>query len=667
MASSDSSLPAPAPPNDVPANEPTGQTSGGLLRSVGVISLLTGISRVLGLARDVLLAAFFFGPLLDAFLLAFTVPNLFRRLFGEGALSAAFVPVMVERVEEDRREETDGRLPRASALASAVLSFLTASLGVIAAAGIAIFLLLSVIGVFDETGILTARLLAVMLPYMVLICAAALLMGALNSLGHFAAPAAAPPLLNIILIGAIVVLAVWPRPLGDEQSTWVYGLALAVLVGGAAQLLLQVPFLLRRGVRLYPRWAPRDEPVRRVGRALGPVVLGLAVFQVNVLFDRLIAMWLVPEDGAVSVLFLGNRLVQLPLALFAVALGTVALPHLSGLVARGKHRAAQDGLARLLQLLFFMVAPAGVGLALISEPLVQLLFGHGELGNTFGAVDRAARVVQYYSMGLAGFSGVILLSRAFYAKGDTVTPMRIALLAVAANLILNLILVHFLAESGLALASSLSSLLQMALLALLLFGSDTLERVARPGWQRSAVITLGAFAAGVAGALIIYYGIVPAVADRLNALFDVQPGERNELLLKARLLFVQRIAATQGGTAVFCAAVFGLIASFHGTKHARETAMRVVKIALTVVPLGVLVHWFVWSLPPTGDTIWVPLQRVAAPVIVGVLGYWFLGGLVQLREYELVRATVKRWRGGESLREAAVEQMGRKETEDASP
>ena len=298
--------------------EPADESPGGeqaRLRPAMVIGALTMTSRVLGLVRDVLFASLFFGRALDAFALAFTVPNLFRRLFGEGALAGALVPAFVKKLEADDR---DG----AGRLAAKALGALTVLLGGVALAVIIVSALVALVAGVDSKVGLVAGVLAVVMPYVVLICGAAVVMAYLNASQRFGAPAAAPVLLNVTLITAAVL----------TRSVW--GLAAGVIVGGVLQFAVQYIPARRLGLPAFPRFDRRDPDLRAVGRTLVPVVAGLAAFQVNVLLDRLIAEALIPGDGAVGSLFLGNRLMQLPLAVFAIAIATAALPTLTSCAAR---------------------------------------------------------------------------------------------------------------------------------------------------------------------------------------------------------------------------------------------------------------------------------------------------------------------------------------------
>ena len=508
---------------------------------------------------------------------------------------------------------------------------------------------------FDEPRALTWKLLAIMLPYVVLICAAALTMAVLNATGHFAAPAAAPILLNVTLIAAVVIVCVWPRPLGDDPASRVYALALAVLAGGVLQLAIQWPVMRARGIRLRVRWAnaTSDPDVRRIGRALGPVVIGLAVFQINVLVDRLIALWLVPHDGAVSVLFLGNRLIQFPLAIFGIALATVALPKLSSLEVDGRGREARRLLARTLEQAMFVIGPAAVGLAILAQPAVQLMFGYGQFAADPEALSRAARVVQLYSVGLVAFGAVTILSRAFYAKGDTKTPMKIGLAAVGLNLALNLALVGPLQEAGLALASSLAAFAQMGLLTVFLWRAQITSKgrdaYALSGKQASIMVCLlavfGVLGVSVLGALLAQHVILPEVCLFMEGVFGVvRNPASNAALLDERIAEVGLIGGTHIGAGLFCALLFGVTGWLTGDDAARRTAVRTVKIAGVILPMAVLVHWFMWSLPPDGESFMVPLQRALAPLAIGVLAYWFFGGMFQLEEYMALREALAKRR-----------------------
>lgn len=460
-----------------------------MLRSAGLVGSWTLLSRCLGLIRDVLMAGLFGTSLpMSAFVVAFMVPNLFRRLFGEGALSAAFIPVFVET----RKREGDGE---AWCLARRVFSLLTLILvGITAVGWVAAGVGLQ--GVPPDTkAYAILSLLRIMLPYLVFICLAALSMGILNSFRHFAVPAATPVLLNVVWITAL--LTVVPRLSGDPFHQ-IRAVAWAVVVAGVVQLGCQIPVLIRFGYR--PGWSlsVHDAKVRRVIRLMGPAALGLAVTQINVVIDKLLAAWVAP--WAPAALFYSERLVYLPLGIFATALGTVLLPALSGHVAEAREDRIPGAVNHALRNLLYVMTPAAVGLVVLAGPIVDLIFRWRQ----FDAASAAHTVIalQCYAPGLVMFSLVKVLVPVFYARQDTRTPVRVALAAVGLNLALNILFVmtwpHPYKHAGLALATVLASAFNGGVLALLVH-----RQCGSPGWRSIAASVLRSLAcAGIMGASV---------------------------------------------------------------------------------------------------------------------------------------------------------------------
>jgi len=595
-----------------PDTEETNAPGDGLAtaRSGGavVIGSLTMTSRVLGLVRDILFASLFFGRSLDAFVLAFTVPNLFRRLFGEGALSGALVPVLVGKINKDDREG-------AARLAARVLGAVVLGLGGVALAVSAVGAVVALaMGPTSGTGLL-AGVLAVVMPYVVPICAAAVMMAFLNAHGRFAPSAVSPVLLNIALITAALL-----RPT-------VWSLAVAVLVGGALQFAVQFVAARRLGLPARPEVELADPDLHRVGRALLPVVLGFAVFQINVLMDRLIAWVLVPGDGAVGSLFLGNRLMQLPLAVFAIAIATAALPSLASHASRREEDAFRSALRAGTRAILFWTVPAGVGLALLAEPLVALLFRRGSFLAASWALEKTSLVVIFYAPGLVAFGLAALYSRALYARGRQSLVVRAALASVGVNLILNVALVLVFrrvalapvvggavtsGEAGLALASSLSGFVYLAMLSAFLARGDNALR-------RGAALAGEAMAAGVAAALV-----TAALLQTDAALWGW-----DWLWLAPRL----PVVVCAGGLAAAGVAVAGPDPELRGPFG---------RIALTAVLMGVFANLVLSSLPRAGPSWSFAAQRALAPVLLGAAAYWFLAGLTAGPEYDQAREALAR-------------------------
>ncbi|MBN1504811.1 MAG: murein biosynthesis integral membrane protein MurJ [Candidatus Eisenbacteria bacterium] len=425
--------------------------------SAGKIGLGTLASRVLGLVRDMTKAYFFgTGMAADAFTVAFRIPNLLRALLGEGTLSAAFVPVFGEYLAtKDRRE--------AWALAGVVWSLLAVVLVAVCLAGVLITPLLVKVMVYGYRGVpgkldLTISLTRMMFPYIVFVGLAALAMGMLNSLRHFFAPAFSPVLLNVGMIAAMVILC--PR-MGDVPEEQVYGLAVGVLAGGAAQLAIQIPFLKKKGMsfRFRPDW--HHPGVRRILGLMLPGLVGLGVLEINTFVDTFLGALLAP--GSVAALEYGNRLMQLPLGIFGVALGTAILPTMAIQAAREDYGQLRDTFAFAVRFVCFIMIPAALALVVLRYPIVRLLFERGEFRHG-QSVSMTTWALMFYASGLAFYGSVKCVAPVFYSLKDTRTPVKTAVTAMLANIVLNVILMQFLGLGGLALATALSSLLNLTLL-----------------------------------------------------------------------------------------------------------------------------------------------------------------------------------------------------------
>ncbi|MFO8032271.1 MAG: murein biosynthesis integral membrane protein MurJ [Desulfohalobiaceae bacterium] len=423
-----------------------------IARGAAVISGATFISRVLGFLRDVVLAfALGAGPLADAFFVAFRIPNLLRRLFAEGSLTMAFVPVFTETRQNQGQEE-------AFALARSTLAWLLLILGglsLLAMAGAGPLTMLIAPGFVQDQEIfqLTTNLVRICFPYILFISGMALCMGVLNSLQHFLAPALAPALLNVVLILAALLGLAWGWSLP-------YVLAWGVLVAGLGQFLFQQPFLARQGFTWRGTWSWRNPGVQRVGQLMLPTVLGAAVYQINILVNTMLASLLV--QGSISYLYYADRLVQFPLGVFGVALSTAALPSLSGLASAGRQQEFTQTLNMTLGLNLFISLPAAAGLMGLAQPLIETLFGRGAFGQP--AVTSTAWALVGYSLGLPAFCCVRSLVSAFYALQDTKTPVLVASICLFLNIALGLLLMQFLSHTGLALAVALSSWANILLL-----------------------------------------------------------------------------------------------------------------------------------------------------------------------------------------------------------
>ncbi len=483
-----------------------------LIAGTWIVSLGTLASRVLGMLRDMATAAVLGmsgSGVMDAFVLAFRIPNTFRRLFGEGALTASYLPVLAEKLEQDRKA--------AWQVASVTLTGLAVVLAAVVLAietGLAFWWAAS--GGSDKVQLLIG-LCAVMMPYMLLICLAAQVAATLNALGHFATPALVPTLLNIAWLSGAWLLA--PR-LTDEPAGQAYVLAWCVLAAGVLQLGVQLPVLRRLGFRFDLNWPAARPSVVRIVMSMGPMVVGLAITQINTLVDSFLAWGLArapdgPEriawlglpypmqQGAAAAIYFGERLYQFPMGILGLAVATAIFPLLSRHAARGDHHRLAADLTLGLRLVLFLGVPASAGLVLLSEPLTRLLFERGR----FQPEDtvRAARVIACYSTAVWAFCALPVLVRGYYAWSDRITPVRVGAAVIVLDLAMNLALIWPLAEAGLAVATAISACVQAVALAVLFSRHKTAL-----GWNvlgatalRTAVATalMGAAVGGLQGVM----------------------------------------------------------------------------------------------------------------------------------------------------------------------
>ncbi len=423
-----------------------------LWKRVCTIGSWTLISRVLGLIRDRLMGAFFGASLiLDAFYVAFALPNMVRNLFGEGALSSAFIPRYAQLRESDPEQ--------ADAFAGLVLTRLAVLLSSLAAVGM--LLCAGLMLWSDQQKITLVAVLAfAQLPYLVFICVSAIMAGVLNTRKHFAVPAAAPIILNICMIGTVL------------YAQDVYLLPYAIFCTGVLQLLLHVLALRFIGGVPSCRWKSNETFVE-MKKALLPTIIAASVFQINAFLDAIIAYkFLDDATGAVVILYFANRLLQFPLALIAHGVGTAAYPEMSRVALSG-YAATGSLLCRVNKLLMALVMPAAVGLYLVAEPLTRCIYQAGAFGDA--SVLRVVAVTQIYAFGLIPIALSKILVRSFHAHRNQMTPMWIAIIGVFLNLLLNIALVMYtdLNERGLALASIVSSFLMCALYVAILLRRGT--------------------------------------------------------------------------------------------------------------------------------------------------------------------------------------------------
>jgi putative peptidoglycan lipid II flippase len=397
-------------------------------KAAGIIGLAVMCSRLLGLAREQIFAALFGGGgAMDAFTAAFRIPNLLRDLFAEGALSTAFVTTFSKTIARGG-DEAAWRLANKVATLTAVV------LGALCIAGMlfSVQLVAALAPGFDPAkAALTAELTRIMFPFILLVSLAALVMGMLNSHSVFGMPAMASSFFNLGSIIGGVALGFWIDPHFGARA--LVGLAFATVLGGALQLAVQLPGLARLGYRFRPDFRWRDAGVKAILLLMGPSVIAASTTQFNVLINSIFASTL--GDGPIFWLSIAFRLMQLPLGLFGVALGTVTLPLLSRLVVAGEMTAFRTELARAMRLALLLTIPSTIGLIMLAEPIISVLYQHGKF-NAFQAAQ-AAGALRFYAVGLAGYAALKVLVNAFYALDRRKTPMLVSFLAVALNLLLN--------------------------------------------------------------------------------------------------------------------------------------------------------------------------------------------------------------------------------------
>ncbi|MEO5333507.1 MAG: murein biosynthesis integral membrane protein MurJ [Magnetococcus sp. YQC-5] len=425
---------------------------GQLLRSTGIISFFTLLSRITGFIRDMIIAQAFGASMgADAFFVAQKLPNFLRRLFAEGAFSTAFVPVFADYLAQGDPKATREAV-------QAVFTRLATLLLLVVAVGQVIMPALVFVaapGFVDEPEKfdLAVLLSRVTFPYIFFISLAALAAGILNSHQKFAIPAATPILLNLsMILGATVLAKYMERP--------TMGLACGLVLGGMLQLAFQLPAIARLGLMFSFRWDRKHPAIGRILTLMGPSILGVSVAQINLLLDLFLASWL--PAGSISYLYYADRLLEFPLGLIGIALGTAILPALSAKVARGDGAGFKTDLDMALRVILFLTIPATVGIIILREPMLALLFERGAFAPE--TTHLTANALLAYALGLVALSTVKVVAPAFYAMKDTRTPVRIAIICMGANMVMNVVLMFPLQHVGLALATSLGGFLNAGLL-----------------------------------------------------------------------------------------------------------------------------------------------------------------------------------------------------------
>jgi putative peptidoglycan lipid II flippase len=482
--------------------ENTGRSRGpeqGLFEATSVVGGMTLLSRVTGLARDIAFSAWFgAGPVMDAFAVAFKIPNLLRRFFAEGAFSQAFVPVISEYRTHKSHAETRELVSHVAGVLGLVL-FVVTAIGVVAAP---VLILLFAPGLTGDDGRfeLAVDMLRLTWPYILFVSLTALAGSVLNTQRRFAVAAFTPVLLNVVMI----LFAGWIGPLLERPAL---GAALGVFVAGVVQLAFQLPFLRQLDLLPWPRLNLRHEGVRRIFKLMVPALFGSSVAQISILLDTLIASFLL--TGSISWLYYSDRLVEFPLGVFGIALATVILPRLAEQHALQSPETFSHTLDWALRLVVVIGVPAAVGLALLAEPLLATLFLRGEF--TPRDVEMAAASLRAYAPGLLGFILVKVLAPGYFARQDTRTPVRAGLQALTLGMVLSGVFVLVLlrtgwapAHAGIAAATTCSALVNAGLL----FAGLKRQGVYRaaPGWGALAwrvVVPSVVMALAVAGGLAL--------------------------------------------------------------------------------------------------------------------------------------------------------------------
>lgn len=513
-------------------------------RATGLLGVLTVASRLLGLARDIAQAAFLgTGMAADAFTLAFIIPNILRRLFGESTVSAAFVPSYTETLVRDSASSAH-RLARRTLTFTWTVLLATVLVGMLAAP---LLVRIFAPGFSDIPGKaeLAAGLLRLLFPYILFVGTAAVCMGVLNSHRHFASPALAPVFLNIAALAGLFVLARYWRP---DAPVW--GFSAGILAGGVLQLVVQLPFMKARGVSLRPDFHFGDPELRRVLKLAFPALIGLLAAEINIMVDQLVASFLAP--GSVAALAYGQRVTQVPQGIFAIALATALLPTLSRQTALGRLEDAGKTLGFSTLALFGVMIPASLFMVIMAEPIVRTVFARGAFSARSVAMTAAS--LRFYSMGMVFFSAVRITAPVFYSLKDTRSPVRASVVCMALNIVLNgLFTLLFLGTgwveplAGLALASSTASLVNFMLLRRWLRGRIGPAKVAARGWMALA-------ASGSAAAVLLL-----AIRGRVDALSAAGA--------------LQGAIALLAGGALVCALSVGVFILFGG-REVRTTLAR---------------------------------------------------------------------------------------------
>ena len=424
-----------------------------LLKSGIIVSSMTLLSRLLGLVRDIVMT-YVLGAewATDVFLVAQKIPNFLRRLFAEGAFSQAFIPVLSEYQTNNSADQVKKLISETAGTLSAIL-LVVAVIGVIGSP-----LLVSIFGPGfvgkEQEFELASLLLKITFPYILFISLTAFAGSILNSVGRFGVPAFTPVLLNLSIISAAVIVS---PALPDKTAT---AMAWGVFVAGISQLLLQLPFLWREGLLVRPRWGWQSDGVQKILILMGPALFGVSVGQINLLLDTILASFL--KTGSITWLYVSDRMLEFPLGIFGIAISTVILPSLSRQHASENKDEFNLTFNWGLRLVFLIGIPAAIGLFFMAEPIILTVFQNGKF--TQNDAYLASLSLKAYIIGLMGFMLIKVLATGFYSRQDTKTPVKIGIIAMVTNMIFNLVLFFPLQHVGLALATSISAILNATLL-----------------------------------------------------------------------------------------------------------------------------------------------------------------------------------------------------------
>ena len=478
----------------------------GLLRSSGVVSFFTMLSRVMGLARDVVFARVIGAEAFaDVFFVAFKIPNFFRRLFAEGAFAQAFVPILGEYREQGSQAAVRSLISRVSGTLGLTLLLFTLVIVLAAPAMAAIF---APKWFFNDPlkFTATAEMLRITFPYLMFISMTGVAGGILNSYDRFAVPAFTPILLNISLIAAALIAA----PMFEQPA---FALAWGVLIAGILQFIFQIPFLLRIHMLPAPKVDWHHPGVRKILKLMGPAIFGVSVSQINLLLDTMLATFL--PTGSVSWLYYSDRLSELPLGVFGVAIATVILPNLSRHHAASSTQQYSETLDWALKMILLIAVPASAALVLLAEPILVTLFYYGDV-MTLRDMSMATLSLRAYALGLIAFMLIKVLAPGFFARQDMRTPVRIGIIAMVTNMVLNILFVvplHFywqIGHLGLAAATSVAAFLNAILLYVYLKRSGVY--VASGHWVRFFCRLSAAV-----GVMLVVLVVVSGPLDALNS------------------------------------------------------------------------------------------------------------------------------------------------------